>query len=75
MIYILHRIPDGFPVRSAYTLVDYDFTEVGGRPYLLPLRAEVRMNTADLQTRNDVAFHSYRKFAAETTITFGDPRE
>ena len=45
-----------------------------GRQFLLPLRAQIRMATADLRTRNDVEFHSYRKFAAETSITFGDPR-
>ena len=67
-------IPRSFPVRSSSTLLDYEFTTVGGRPFLLPLRAQVRMATPDLRTRNDVVFRMYRKFEAETSISFGDPR-
>jgi hypothetical protein len=67
-------IPSDFPVVSSSTLLDYDFTTVGKQAFLLPLRAEVRMATASIRTRNEVEFHSYRKFAAETSITFGDPQ-
>ncbi len=63
-------IPADFPVKSVYTLLDYDFVDVGGHQFLLPLRALVRMGTSRVQTRNDVAFQSYRKFASDTTITF-----
>ena len=65
------EVPAGFPMRQAVTNLDYDFTEVGGREYLLPLKAEVEMWSTKLHTRNSVGFHSYQKFQSETTISFG----
>ncbi|MBZ5623347.1 MAG: hypothetical protein LAQ69_32185 [Acidobacteriia bacterium] len=66
-------IPAGFRVRNSATMLDYDFTDVGGLRFLLPLRAEVRMGTADAQTKNEVEFQSYKKFGAESSITFEGP--
>jgi len=63
-------IPRDFPVRKSSTVLDYDFTDVGGRRFLLPLRADVRMATDRIHTRNLVEFHNYRKFTGESTITF-----
>jgi hypothetical protein len=63
-------IPRDFPVLSAATDLDYGFVEIGGRPFLLPLDAGVRMTTAQRRTRNEVEFHSYKKFASDATITY-----
>ena len=63
-------IPKNFPVQHSSTVLDYDFVDVGGRQFLLPLRADVRMSTDRLNTRNLVEFHGYRKFSGESTITF-----
>lgn len=63
-------LPPKFPVRQCSTVLDYDFVDVGGRPFLLPLRADVRMGTDRLRTRNLVEFKGYRKFTGESTITF-----
>lgn len=63
-------IPVSFPVKESATVLDYDFTGVGGRQFLLPLRADVRMATRELHTRNLVEFQDYRKFTGESTITF-----
>lgn len=67
------HIPVDFPVRQVSTILDFATTAIGGQSWLLPLRAEVRMTTPQFQTRNLVEFRSYRKFAAETRITF-DPK-
>jgi len=64
------ELPASFPARQAVTSLDYDFAEVGGRQYLLPLQAEVEMRSTRLHTRNSVTFHDYRKFEADATITF-----
>ena len=64
------NIPADFPVTNVYTLLDYDFVDIGGQPYLLPLRAVVRMGTNRVQTRNEMAFEKYRKFSGEANITF-----
>jgi hypothetical protein len=64
------ELPAGFPARQTRTTLDYDFAEVGGREYLLPLNAEVEMRSTRLHTRNSVAFQNYQKFHTDTTITF-----
>jgi hypothetical protein len=61
--------PD-FPVRKATTLLDYDYVNVGGRRFLLPLHAEIRMSTDYILTRNVIDFTGYRKFEGESKITF-----
>jgi hypothetical protein len=68
-------IPDDFPVRTSTTSLDYGFADVGGRQYLLPLRASVRMITVSMDTRNEVEFLSYKKFSAQSSITFEGPVE
>ena len=64
------EMPLDFPMRQSFTSLDYDFTEVGGHEYLLPLSAEVEMRSMKLHTRNSVAFHSYQKFHSDATISF-----
>jgi hypothetical protein len=64
------ELPDDFPIRQSSTLLDYDFTEISGRHFLLPVRADARMATAHVHTRNVVEFKEYRKFTGESTITF-----
>lgn len=70
---IAEDIPPSFPITEASTVLDYDFTKISDREYLLPLRAVVRMRSGKLLTRNAVEFRMYRKFAAEATITFDTP--
>lgn len=62
-----------FPVRKASTTLDYAAQDVGGKRYVLPLHAEVRLSTGQMHTRNMAEFTGYRKFEGESTITFGDP--
>lgn len=64
-----------FPITFASTVLDYDYGEVGGRRFFLPTHATIRMDTREVRTRNDVEFTAYRKFAGESTISFGDPGE
>jgi hypothetical protein len=63
-------IPPSFPVQQTRTVLDYDFTKIGERDFLLPLHAEVRMRSDRLLTRNDVEFRMYRKFSAEAQVKF-----
>jgi hypothetical protein len=63
-------LPESFPIRQSSTLLDYNFTEISGRRFLLPLRAVVRMATDHVHTLNMVEFKEYRKFTGESTITF-----
>jgi hypothetical protein len=66
-------LPGDFPVILASSQLDYDYGEVGGKRFFLPTHATVRIDTRFVRTRNHVEFSNYRKFAGESTITFGDP--
>ena len=66
-------IPASFPIQLAQTQLDYDFADLSGRPFLLPLKAEIRLNRGRFQSKNDVEFRSYQKFSADAVITFDDP--
>ncbi len=63
-------IPADYPVRAVALDLDYDFADVGGRQFLLPLRSDVRSREAGYESWNEVTFSGYRKFAADATITF-----
>jgi hypothetical protein len=67
------NVPPSFPISQASTALDYDYVKIGDQTHLLPLKAEIRMRTAKLLTRNLVEFHLYRKFGADTSITFDTP--
>jgi hypothetical protein len=68
-------IPSGFPIQSAQSRLDYDFTEISGSRYLLPLKARVRMRQGRMLARNDVEFRLYRKFSTEATISFDEAED
>jgi hypothetical protein len=63
-------IPKGFPITLADTSLDYDYADVGGRSYLLPLSAETHMRGDGVMTRNVVDFGSYRKFTVDSTVEY-----
>jgi hypothetical protein len=61
-------------VRESSVAIDYDFTEINGQKHRLPSKAEVRMATAALRTRNLIDFNGYRKFSAESQVHFDHQR-
>ena len=67
-------IPPSYPIHSAALSLDYDVQRIGDNPYLLPLKSVVTL-AADhtLNTKNEVEFHAYRKFTAESTIKDFEP--
>jgi hypothetical protein len=69
------EIPQTFPITANGFTVDYEFTTVGGRPYLLPARAHVVTRSGRSVLENNVEFRDYRKFQTETNITFQPPTE
>ena len=66
-------IPSSFPIQVAKNQLDYDYTDISGTTFLLPLRAEMRMREGRLMMRNDIEFRNYRKFGSDTSITFDTP--
>ncbi|MEX2303330.1 MAG: hypothetical protein WD733_20485 [Bryobacterales bacterium] len=66
------NIPRDFPLQDARTRLDYEFMEIAGGTYLLPLKARVFMRDGRFLSRNDVEFRLYRKFSAEASISFDE---
>jgi hypothetical protein len=64
------QTPPGFPILNVAMVLDYDYADIAGQKYLLPLRAVARSRTGKMLNRNETEFRLYRKFAAEATVTF-----
>jgi hypothetical protein len=64
------NIPPGFPIRAAETILDYDFEDISGHDYLLPLKSQSNMSADGVLTRNDIEFRLYRKYSAEAEIKY-----
>ena len=64
------NIPPTFPVKMATTILDYDYTDISGHQFLLPLKSETQMSADGVLSRNDTEFRLYRKYSAEAEITY-----
>jgi hypothetical protein len=62
--------PRDFSVQNVVLVLDYDFTDVGGSHYLLPLHSQTTLFAPPFQHRNETDFLAYRKFSADATITY-----
>ena len=73
-----HGFPEAFPADHAESAVDYQYVRLGdAKQYLLPVHAEILSclrGTSDC-SRNSIDFRNYHKFAGESTITFGTPKD
>ena len=49
---------------------DYDFADIAGQQFMLPLHSDVRSREGKYQSWNQVTYHGYHKYGAEATITF-----
>jgi hypothetical protein len=70
------KIPRAFPLDTVESAIDYDFVLIGEAKYLLPVHSEAlscMRGTSDC-TRNVIDFRNYKKFGAETNITFGSDK-
>jgi hypothetical protein len=64
------NIPPEFPIKEAKDVLDYDYTELSGQKFLLPLKAQVLMKGSDAWQRLDEEFRIYRKYSADSDIKF-----
>ena len=67
------NMPLLFPFDTVETATDYDFVRLAATdPFLLPVDAEVLscVRGTSTCTRNRIEFRNYRKFGAESNITF-----
>ena len=65
------RIPTSFPIQEISLALDYEYMRIGDGDYLLPLQFELRSREGKVLVKNDVDYDGYRKFSADSSITFG----
>lgn len=65
-------LPSDFPFATAAWIVEYDAVQVDGGYHMLPVRAEnwACSRESGQCTRNEISFVNYRKFGADSQITF-----
>ena len=69
------NMPRSFPLDQVESSVDYDYVLIGDGKYLLPVHSEAlscARGTSDC-SRNVIEFRNYKKFTADTSITFDPP--
>lgn len=67
---VADNLPASFPIDRLLSTLDYDFTDIGARSFLVPHTAVVEMQAGILGSKNEIDFHDYRKFSAEAGINF-----
>ncbi len=72
MTTVADDIPPDFPIKHVESTLDYDYTEISGHQFLLPLKGNVTASAADFLQKNDNEFRIYRKYSADSSITFDD---
>ena len=63
-------IPPQLRTQSIATVIDYDELAIGANRFLLPVGAVVLVIGDREKIRNELTFRNYRKFAADTSITY-----
>jgi len=66
-------IPTDFPIQSVSLDLIYDFVEIAGQRYALPLLFDIKSAQGRSVSWNQARFANYRKFSADTNIIFDAP--
>lgn len=67
---VAEGIPAAFPVQQAETILDYDYQEISGQTFLLPLKSRVLMGDNQYVEKLDQEFHLYRKYSAQSDVSY-----
>lgn len=70
LVVVAENIPPDFPVKSTEDVLDYDYQEISGQTFLLPLKATMTANLGDQWSKNDKEFRIYRKYSADAVIKY-----
>ena len=68
---IAFDIPPQLLTREIATTIEYGEISIGDRKYLLPVEATVSVLLETRRIRNEMEFQNYRKFEADSAVTFG----
>jgi hypothetical protein len=64
------NIPPDFPVKSTKDILDYEYQDISGQTFLLPLKSTMTGNMGDYLSKNDKEFRIYRKYSADAVIKY-----
>lgn len=64
-----------FPIQNVHQQLDYRYTDISGQTFLLPRNGTIVMRSDGVGSKNEIDFRSYRKYSADTSITFDDKDE
>lgn len=64
--------PPSFPMQNIREVLDYRYTDISGQPFLLPASGTIVMRAEGVGSKNEIEFRSYRKYSADTSISFDD---
>jgi hypothetical protein len=70
-------LPVGWPLDNINSQTDYDFIDIDGTPYVLPVNSESLSceTRAGVCFRNESAFHGYKKFQVNSEMVFDKGRQ
>ena len=71
------NMPDDFPLDQVESATDYDFVRINDGKFLLPVHSEaLSCGRGTACSRNVIDFRNYRKYGADSSITFdADPTD
>jgi len=75
LLEVAQDIPADFPIHHAQERLDYDYADIGGRQYLLPYRGELIMEQDEGFSKNLLDFLHYKKYSADSDITYDIPKD
>jgi len=70
LIIIATGLTSRTPILAGAHVLDYGNVTIGGRSYLLPRRAMAYRSDGSGETREEIDYRDYRKFGAESTLSF-----
>ena len=67
-----HNLPDNYPSDTIESTIDCNLVRIADAKYLLPTRSELLtcQRHGNLCFRNESLFRDYRKFAADSSLSF-----
>src|ERR1019366_9575273 len=64
--------PATFPMQNIREQLDYRYTDISGQKFLLPATGQIVMRSEGVGSKNEIDFRSYKKYSADTSITFDE---
>ncbi len=64
------NLPADFPITEVDLDMNYEYTSISGKSYLLPMKSELHSKEGRYMVKNETEFRLYNKFGTESEIQF-----